>query len=109
MGSGLGSDLGAGFGSDLGAGFGSGLGSGPKPKKAPGKWDDFGFLLGFRCSRRLFSAPRVLGWGDLFGWEDLFGWGLLLGLSGLERSSTNQSSPGQTTGILYPSISSTGS
>ena len=47
-GSGLSSDLGAGLGSGLGsgAGLGSGLGSGPKPKKAPGKPEDVGFLIG---------------------------------------------------------------
>jgi hypothetical protein len=89
-----GSFLSSGFGSDLGTGLDSGLSSGPKPKKAPGKWDDFGFLLGLRRSRRLFSIPLVLFWAALFGWD------LLLGASGLERSATNQSSPGQTTGIL---------
>jgi hypothetical protein len=90
----LGSGLGSGLGADLGSDLGSGIGSGPKPKKAPGKWDDFGFLLGLRRSRRLSSVPRVLCRVALFGW------GFLLGASGLERSTTNQSSPGQTTGIL---------
>ena len=99
----LGSDVGANLGSGFGSSFGSGSGSGPKPKNAPGKCDDFGFWLGFRCSRHLLSLPRVRGWGDLFGW------GFLRVFSGLERSSTNQSSPGHTTGILYPSICSTGS
>ena len=77
--------------------------SGPKPKNAPGNervlvfWGDGRDALRclFRCSLRFRPDLRRC---DL-RWEAM----------GFDVSATNQSFAGQTTGILYPSISSKGS
>ena len=96
----------------LGAGF-SGLvvvlvladseDSGPKPKNAPGIERVLVFFDDGRASLRCFSRCWLRFRPD-FRIPDLRREAM-----GFEVSATNQSFPGQTTGILYPSISSKGS
>jgi hypothetical protein len=77
--------------------------SGPKPKNAPGKERVLVFFDGGRAWVRCF--PRCwLRFRPDFRILDLRREAM-----GFEVSATNQSLPGQTTGILYPSISSKGS
>jgi ferric-dicitrate binding protein FerR (iron transport regulator) len=77
--------------------------SGPKPKNAPGNERVLVFFDGGRVSVRCFSRCWLRFRPDLRRLD------LRRGAMGFEVSATNQSFSGQTTGILYPSISSKGS
>ncbi len=77
--------------------------SGPKPKKAPGNERVLVFFEVGRVWVRCFSRCWLRLRPD-FRMPDLRREAM-----GFEVSATNQSFPGQTTGILYPSISSKGS
>jgi ferric-dicitrate binding protein FerR (iron transport regulator) len=76
---------------------------GPKPKNAPGNERLFVFFEGGRVSVRCFSRCWLRFRPDLRRRD------LRRGAMGFEASATNQSFSGQTTGILYPNISSNGS
>ena len=77
--------------------------SGPKPKNAPGNERALVFYDGGRASLRCFSRCWLRFRPDLRRRD------LRRAVMGFEASATNQSFSGQTTGILYPSISSKGS
>lgn len=77
--------------------------SGPKPKNAPGNERVLVFWGGGRVWLRCFSRCWLRFRPDLRRRD------LCRAVMGFEVSATNQSFSGQTTGILYPSISSKGS
>ena len=77
--------------------------SGPKPKNAPGNERVLAFFVGGLVVLRCFSRCWLRFRPDLRRCD------LRREAIGFEVSATNQSFPGQTTGILYPSISSKGS